>query len=172
MALIRRNDPLAGITNMHRELDDIFSNIINQPTLIANDNQPAMDVYIEDDDRLVAEIQLSGFSPEDVEIRVTDNVLEIIGEKREEEEHRDRRRSYMLHQSISSFYRSLVLPREVDQENLDANFEDGVLRIEAPLKQDRPQRRVNIRGRNADRATTRRRSTSRAQTRSEEDQER
>jgi HSP20 family protein len=145
MAITRWNDPFRGLSTVHRELDDIFSNFLNQSASPTADNLPTMDVYTEDDKRLVAEVHLPGFSPEDVEIRVQDNVLEIRGERREEIEDEDRkRRSYVVRQSVESFFRRIVLPNNADQDNVQAEFKDGVLRLVVPFVAQPEARRVAV----------------------------
>jgi HSP20 family protein len=122
---------------MHRDLDELFNNAFTaQGAGSSAGNMPSvpMDIYTEGNDRLVIESQLAGFSPEDVEIRVRDNIIEVSGERKQEEEHEDReRRNYMVRQSVQRFTRSLALPEDADTSDIEAEFEDGVLRIRIPL---------------------------------------
>lgn len=145
MAITRWNDPFRGLSTVHRNLDDIFSSFLNDSASPGTDTLPTMDVYTEDDKRLVAEVHLPGFSPEDVEIRIQDNVLEIRGERSESIEDEDRkRRGYLVRQSVASFFRRIALPNNIDAENVQADFEDGVLRVVIPLANDQESKRVTV----------------------------
>jgi HSP20 family protein len=126
-------------------LDDIFSSLLNDSAFTGSDTLPTMDVYIEDDKRLVAEVHLPGFSPEDVEIRVQDNMLEIRGEREESIEDEDKkRRGYLVRQSVARFFRRIALPNNVDADQVQADFEDSVLRVVVPLTTEQESKRVTV----------------------------
>src|SRR5436853_7409977 len=114
MAIMRRRDPFMDLTTMHRQIDDMFNSFLSQADWPAREAMPLMDVYSEADKELVTEIHLPGFSPEDVQIKVNDNILEISGQKRQTEEQKDKKRSYLMRQSSSSFFRTIALPRNAD----------------------------------------------------------
>ena len=144
MVIIKRRDPFGGLMSIQRDLDNIFSDFFVQPSISTIDNLPIMDVYTENDKEFVTEAYLAGFQPEDVEIKVQDNILEISGRHSEELEEKDKKRTYMMRQSATSFYRSVVLPKNIDNDKLKAEFENGVLKIRAPYKQQEPAKKVTV----------------------------
>ena len=164
MAITRWNDPFRGLSTIHRNLDDIFSSFLNDSASPGSDTLPTMDVYTEDDKRLVAEVHLPGFSPEDVEIRIQDDVLEIRGERAESIEDEDRkRRGYLVRQSVASFFRRIALPNNVDADNVQADFEDGVLRVIVPFTTEQESKRVPVNAGSSGRDSKKTRSRSRQQ---------
>lgn len=136
MALIRYTDPFAGLTSMHSQLDDMFNNFFGSGNVQHPIAAPAMDVYTDDNKSLVAEVQAPGFDKDDIEINVHDNILEIKGEKHEKTEQGDDKkgRNYMLRESHSSFYRSIMLPKNADGDSVAARFDNGVLHVTIPFK--------------------------------------
>jgi HSP20 family protein len=151
MAVRNWNDPFRGLSTVHRELDDIFSNFLDRSAVPATDNLPAMDVYTEDDKQLVAEVHLPGFSPDDVEIRIQDNVLEIQGERQERVEDEDKRqRNYVVHQSVERFFRRIVLPNAADADNVEADFENGTLRVVVPFENQPETKNIAIKSKSND----------------------
>jgi HSP20 family protein len=145
MAITRWNDPFRGLSSVHRELDDIFSNFLNQSSSPAADNLPTMDVFTEGDKQLVAELHLPGFTPEDVEIRIQDNVLEIRGERQERIEDEDKKqRNYMVRQSVARFFRQIVLPNNADADNVRADFNNGTLRVVVPFVNQPEAKRIAV----------------------------
>lgn len=136
--LIRWDDPFAGLTSLHGQLDDMFNNMFTSslPSVQgAQLSMPAMDVYSEDDKQLVAEVQAPGFDKDDVEVSVHNGVLEIKGEKHEkEEDKKGKKRSYMMRESHASFYRRMALPEYADADKIDAQFDNGVLKVTVPFK--------------------------------------
>ncbi|MGD0284604.1 MAG: Hsp20/alpha crystallin family protein [Candidatus Saccharimonadales bacterium] len=134
MADLIRWDPFAGLSNLHSQIDDMFNGMhgfTNWPETGAN--SLAMDVYKENDKELVAEIHAPGFSKEDININVNNGILEIKGEKHEREKSKAKARNYMLRESHSSFYRSIMLPKNVNGDKVKARYVDGVLKITMPL---------------------------------------
>jgi HSP20 family protein len=76
-----------------------------------------------------------GLKKEDFKIDVEDNILTISSEKedkKEEKEDKYTRREY----SYTSFSRSFSLPEDVRQEAIDAQYENGVLTIKLPRKEN------------------------------------
>lgn len=136
--LVRWDDPFAGLTSLHSQLDDMFNNLFTGlpaargPQL----SMPAMDVYSEDDKQLVAEVQAPGFDKDDVEVNVHNGMLEIKGEKHEKsEDKKDKKRSYVMRESHASFYRRIALPEYADADKVDATFDNGVLKVTIPFKE-------------------------------------
>lgn len=66
---------------------------------------------------------------------LSNDVLTISGEKRQEEEHKGRN-YYRMERSYGSFQRSISLPCEVDADKIDATFNKGVLTITLPKTAD------------------------------------
>lgn len=142
--LIRFTDPFADISGLHSQLDTMVNNFFGSSMTEPAIMHPAIDIYTEDDKRLVAEVQAPGFTKDDIEVNIHNGVLELKGEKRSTQESSDSKRSYMVRESRSSFYRSIVLPKHADTESIAADFEDGVLKVTVPFK-DLPQpKRIQI----------------------------
>jgi HSP20 family protein len=129
--------------SMHSQLDDMFNSLFtSSPTAQA---APAMDVYTEDDKHMVLEVHAPGFDKDDVEVNVHNGMLEIKGEKHEQEEDKKgKKRSYMIHESHASFYRRLALPDYADAEHVDAHFDSGVLKVTVPFKALPKPKKVTI----------------------------
>lgn len=143
--IVRWDDPFAGLSNLHSQLDDMFNNFFSTPMMSMPQSVPSMDVYAEDDKRLVAEVQAPGFTKDDISVNVHNGVLEVKGEKHEKEEDRGRgQRNYMMRESHASFYRRLVLPDYADQDNVNAEFNNGVLKVTVPFKELPQPKRVAI----------------------------
>jgi HSP20 family protein len=93
---------------------------------------------------LVVSADLPGLKPEDVEIEIDDGVLTISGERQQSSEDRDQG-FYRSERSYGAFSRSIALPEGVDEDQVQARFEHGVLEVTVPLPQQRQRgRRVQI----------------------------
>jgi HSP20 family protein len=97
-------------------------------------------------DKLIVRADLPGLKKEDVKVEVDDGVLVLSGER--SDEHEDNRDGfYRSERSYGQFYRAVPLPDDVDGEQCDATFKDGVLEVTlaAPKKQERSPKQVQIR---------------------------
>ncbi len=140
--LIRWSDPFAGLTSVHSQLDDLFNGFFGGMPAVTQ-SMPAMDVYNEDDKQLVAEVQIPGFTKDEVEVNVHNGVLEIKGAHKEKEEN-NKKRNYMVRESHSSFYRRLALPKHADGDNVKASFDNGMLKVTVPFKELPKPKKVEI----------------------------
>lgn len=144
-ALIRfGQDPFAGLTSLHSQLDNMFNDLFSGSQVPSGLPVPAMDIYNDGDKQLVAEVQIPGFDKDDVEIHVHNGVLEIKGEKQVREEDKGKKRTYMVRESSSSFYRRIALPKHADADNIKAHFENGMLKVEVPYKELPKPKQVRI----------------------------
>ncbi|MDP4198972.1 MAG: Hsp20/alpha crystallin family protein [Bacteroidota bacterium] len=117
---------------MRRLFEDFDHNFFNFPTLTAKQGgyMPSVDIN-EDKDNLYFIAELPGLASEDVKITISEGVLTIRGEKKREEEHHDRN-FYRMERSYGEFVRQFTLPEDVKEEDIQANFKDGVLEILVP----------------------------------------
>lgn len=91
--------------------------------------------------QLVIRADLPGLTKDDVNVEITDDAINISGERRNEDEER-REGYYRSERSYGRFFRSIPLPQGVNAEDANATFNNGVLEItmEAPQVQSRGRR--------------------------------
>ena len=95
---------------------------------------PAVNIT-ENKDEYNVSLAVPGMKKDDFKIDVEGNILTISCEKdetKEENEKRYTRKEY----SYSSFSRSFTLPDEVNREKIDARYEEGLLKISLPRKEE------------------------------------
>jgi HSP20 family protein len=94
-------------------------------------------------DEIVVSADLPGITPDDVQVEVEDGVLTISGERRQASES-DEEGVYRSERSYGAFSRSVPLPEGVDEEQVKARFEHGVLEVTVPVPQPQRQRARRI----------------------------
>lgn len=97
-------------------------------------NVPAVNITEQKDDYLVS-LAAPGLKKEDFKIDVNGNMLTISSEKEESKEEKDKRFTRKEY-NYSSFSRSFTLPEEINKEKIDARYEDGVLKISLPRREE------------------------------------
>jgi HSP20 family protein len=100
-----------------------------------------------DGQTMVVRAELPGIDPDqDVDVSVSDGVLRIKAERREQTEHRDKD-SYRSEFRYGSFTRDVTLPDGVNPDDINATYRDGVLEVRTPMPPKpagAPPRRVQI----------------------------
>lgn len=105
---------------------------------------PMVDVF-ESDDSIELRAELPGIKPEEVEVDITDNVLTLSGERKLE--HDEEREGYRkIERSYGRFSRSFTLPRNIDQDNIKAEMNHGVLSLTLPKREEQKARRIEVTG--------------------------
>ena len=121
-------------SEVNRLLDEMFGNLGSTTGRQQRTQQtqwaPPLDVVHQDGDLLIR-AELPGVKREDVEITLHERVLTISGERRAEEQ-REGSGYYVRERRHGSFRRSLVLPHDVQEGQVSARFEDGVLEVRVP----------------------------------------
>ena len=139
MALLMKPEPFS--TDLHRLVNTLFEEGAASQRWV-----PAMDL-VEADDHFILRADLPGLSESDVSIEVRDNALTISGERKAEQQKRERG-WYRVERSFGSFSRSLTLPDGVDPGAISASFDRGVLQVTIPKPEQRKPRRIQIGGDN------------------------
>ena len=104
---------------------------------------PAVDIE-EQDDAYVVEAELPGVDRKDVNIEVVGNELAITGEIKEKEREGILRRRT---RRVGRFEFRVMLPNQVDPEQVDAKLSDGVLKIRVPKAERAQRRQIEVKSR-------------------------
>lgn len=142
---LRGFDPFRELFDLQRNINQLFDDSVGKESregLALNTWTPAVDIY-EDENAFMIKADLPEVSREDVKVNLNDNVLSISGERRFENE--ERREGYhRVERSYGQFYRSFTLPPNVDQESINAEFKDGVLRLSIPKKEEAKPKQIEV----------------------------
>jgi HSP20 family protein len=103
---------------------------------------PAMDIY-ETDKEVIAEVNLPGIDPEKVEVSVKDQILTVSGKSEEKKEEKEK--GYWRREiRKGSFERMVRLPVSVKEDEVEATYEKGVLKIVMPKAELKKEKGVKI----------------------------
>lgn len=100
-------------------------------------NVPAVNITEQENEYLVS-LAAPGLKKDDFKIDVDENMLTISSQKEETHEEKEKkftRKEY----NYTSFSRSFTIPEEVNREKIEARYEDGVLKITLPRKEETPK---------------------------------
>jgi HSP20 family protein len=95
---------------------------------------PAVNI-VEKDDHYDVSVAAPGLKKSDFKIAIDENVLNISAETEEKKEEKDEKYTRKEY-NYSSFSRSFTLPDEVNKDKIDATYQDGVLKLTLPKKEE------------------------------------
>jgi HSP20 family protein len=131
---------------MRREMDRLWDHFFEgRPARRSREEGewlPSLDVSETKGD-LVVKAELPGIDPKDIDISLNEGVLTIKGEKRQEKEEKEEG-YHLVERSFGSFTRSIRLPREVQNEKINASYRNGVLKITLPKSEEAKKREIKI----------------------------
>lgn len=146
---ITRYNPIRELREMDQPaVPRTFSNILDEffQDATAGDggrlHAPGMDVS-ETDSHYHVHVSLPGMKKEDINIDLQDRRLTISGERKEEAEDKDKK--HLVRETrYGRFERSVVLPDNINQDKIDARFEDGILKMDIEKKEKQVSKQIEV----------------------------
>lgn len=103
---------------------------------------PACDIY-ETESEIVVKAELPEVKKDDVHVSLENNVLTIRGERKFEDE-KNRENYHRIERSYGEFVRSFTLPATIDSNNVSAEFNDGLLRVTLPKREEAKPKQIEV----------------------------
>jgi HSP20 family protein len=143
MANLILRKPMSEMVTLREAMDRLFDDAFTRPSGLSGFGEmPVIDMY-QTDDKVVVKAGLPGLKAEDVQITVTDNMLSLRGEFKEEKEEKGAT-YHMREHRYGSFERSVALPTDVQTEKATADFKDGILTITLPKSESVKPKTISI----------------------------
>lgn len=117
-------------------LNDVFDSFFTDNGLRRSffSKTPSVNIS-EKDNGFEVELATPGLKKEDFSISIEKDILTISAEKKEEKEVEDKKYSKREF-NYTSFSRSFTLPENIDEESIDAKYENGILSISLTKKEN------------------------------------
>ena len=147
MTLISRLDPFREFVTiqdrMNRLFRDSYGNNEGREESLSNTSfAPPVDVY-EDEHHVTLKIEVPGIEEKDIEVRIENNTMTVHGERKFEKEEKEENYRRVERQ-YGSFTRTFSLPQTVDQENVQADYDKGVLKIKLSKKAEAKPKQIKV----------------------------
>jgi HSP20 family protein len=91
----------------------------------------------------VVKAEVPGMEPKDIDISLSDGVLTIKGEKKQEKEEKEAD-YHLVERSYGAFTRLVRLPKEVQSEKISASYKDGILKVTLPKSEEAKKKEIKI----------------------------
>ena len=145
MALVKYN-PLRELRSMQEQMNRLLNPSWNHE--MAGEDikeglwQPAVDIY-ETAESIVIKAELPDVDQKDIEVRIEDNTLTLKGERKHEGEVR-KENYHRIERYFGAFQRSFSLPATIQQDNVSATCDRGVLTITLPKREETKPKQIKI----------------------------
>jgi HSP20 family protein len=150
MRTITRWNPFREMISLRNTMDQMLEESFNRllgetaDTTTSSLSVP-VDMYEKNGD-FVIRTDLPGLKAEDIDISIKDDALMIKGEfEREKDE--DRENAHFQEIRYGKFQRTVKLPGNVDPDQAEATFEDGVLRLTLPKTEESKPKQISVKAR-------------------------
>lgn len=134
--LIKRSDYAPAYVNFFDDffgrniMSDFFNNEVKTTLPTAN--------IVENEKDYQVELAVPGYDKKDFSIQLNENLLTIKGETKSEKEETKSNRQYTRKEHYyASFERHFTLPDTVKMESIEASYENGLLKITLPKKDEK-----------------------------------
>jgi HSP20 family protein len=149
MANLVRRTPFFELASLQDRLNQLFNQAIGgseapslEQALTSATFLPPVDIS-EDEHNITLKAEIPGVTDKDLNITLDNNVLTISGERKFEEE--DKKDNFhRIERRYGKFTRSFTLPVGVDAQNVNATFENGILSITLPKREEFKPKQITI----------------------------
>ena len=147
MAVVRW-EPFRELAALQNEMGRWMSHLAGGGTVQPGDGGqtstwlPAVDVW-ETENELALSFDLPGIPEDQISVELDENVLTVSGQRERTTEHSGDR-FYRFERRFGTFSRSVTLPHGVNEEQIKADYKDGVLEVRVPKPEEPKPKKIQI----------------------------
>lgn len=138
--------PLRDFDRMRREMDRFWDSFLEGGVRKRGERPgewfPALDISETKND-IVVKTEIPGLDHKEIDISLSDGVLTIKGEKKQEKES-EKENYHLVERSYGTFIRSVRLPQEVKTDKINASYKNGLLKITLPKSEESKKKEIKI----------------------------
>jgi HSP20 family protein len=137
--------PFRDFERMRRNMDRLWDSFFERGVRGADEDGewlPYLDVA-ETKDEIVVKAEVPGMDAKDIDISLSDGLLTIKGEKKQEREEKEEN-YHLVERSYGAFTRSIRLPKEVQSDKISASYKNGVLKVTLPKSEEAKKKEIKI----------------------------
>jgi HSP20 family protein len=144
MTVLTRWDPFREFTTLQDRMNRLFRDNYGegQEALSTSTFAPPVDVY-EDEHNVTLKIEVPGIDEKDIDVRIENNLLTVHGERKFEKEEKEEN-FRRVERQYGSFTRSFTLPSTVNAEQVQANYDKGILKIQLGKKAEAKPKQIKV----------------------------
>jgi HSP20 family protein len=144
MTVLTRWDPFRELSSIQDRMNRLFQDQYagREESLVSGSFVPAVDVY-EDEQSIQLKFEVPGIDEKDIDIRLENNTLTVRGERKFEQEQKEEN-FQRIERRYGSFTRSFTLPNVVNTEDVQAEYDKGVLTVRLAKRAEAKPKQIKV----------------------------
>jgi HSP20 family protein len=141
---LSRWEPFRGASTLQEQVNRLFNDVLDRSSEESSLTSwaPAVDIY-ETEHELVVKADLPDVDAKDLDIRVENNILTIRGDRKFEKQVAEE--NYLrVERAYGAFSRSFSLANTVNSEAIKADYQDGVLTLTIPKREEAKPKQIKV----------------------------
>jgi HSP20 family protein len=145
MRTLNRWEPSRGNTALQEQFNRVFGDMLERADDGSNLTPwaPAVDIF-ETEHELVVRADLPGVNPQDLDIRVENNILTIRGERKFDSNKGNEEKYLRVERAYGPFSRSFSLANSVNADAIKADYQNGVLTLSIPKREEAKPKQIKV----------------------------
>ena len=133
--------PFREFERMRKEMDRLWDSFFERGPRAGEVGEwyPSLDVAETKND-VIVKAEVPGMDPKDIDISLSDSILTIKGEKKQEKEGD----YHLTERCFGAFTRAIQLPAEVQSDKIEASYKNGILKVTLPKTEEAKKKEIKI----------------------------
>src|SRR5256714_482841 len=144
MTYLTRFQPFADMVSLQNQMSRLFQDFGrgSEELLTSGTFVPAADIY-EDEHNITIKLEVPGIEEKDLDIHLENNTLTIRGERNFEKEEKEEN-FHRVERRYGAFASSFALPTSIDNDNAQASYENGILKIKLAKREEAKPKQIKL----------------------------
>jgi HSP20 family protein len=145
MTVLTRWDPFREFVTLQDRMNRLFRDSYGETgeqALSTSSFNPPVDVY-EDEHNVTLKLEVPGIDEKDIDVRIENNMLTVHGERKFEKDEKEEN-FRRVERSYGSFTRTFSLPNTVNPEQVNAEYDKGVLKITLAKRAEAKPKQIKV----------------------------
>jgi HSP20 family protein len=145
MTVLTRWDPFRELNSLQNRMNRLFEEQYGggrEESLTAGAFVPPVDIY-EDEHTIQLKLEVPGIDEKDLDIKVENNTLTVSGERKFEKEEKEEN-FHRVERRYGSFTRSFTLPNTVSTDDIQADYDHGVLKVKLNKRAEAKPKQIKV----------------------------
>ena len=145
MTVLTRWEPFRDLSALQNRMNRLFEAQYGggrEESLTTGAFVPAVDIY-EDEHSIQLKLEVPGIDEKDLDVKVENNVLSVSGERKLEREEKEEN-FHRVERRYGSFTRSFTLPNTVSTDDIQADYDRGVLKVRLAKRAEAKPKQIKV----------------------------
>ncbi len=145
MTMLTRWYPFRDLVSFQERMNRLFQDTLGpsrEELMTSGTFIPPVDIY-EDEHAITLKLEVPGMEEKDIEVQLENNTLTVRGERKFEKEEKEEN-FHRIERRYGAFARSFTLPDTVDTGKVEANYENGILKIQLAKRAEAKPKQIKV----------------------------